>query len=170
MIRIAKTTLVVFAIVASTALLSKASDGAETRVVKMDAAEQGLYQLTYLKDGKCDVKVSIYDGENNKLFSEKLSQKKSFTKSYDISSLEKGVYTFEVEDEQGVVTKSVVYTPSVLKASVKKNTEGKAEVVVVGTKMDPVIVNFYDASYNLVYGDYISNDKSFSRVYDLSGG
>jgi len=163
--RIARTTLAVAAIVVGMAAGAKAQE----KTVKLDPISKDLYQLTYLKDGSCNVRVEVLDDKGIVLHTESISQKKSFTKPYSFQNLNNGEYSFKVIDEDGVYVTKIKRTEDLnMVASIKKVSDEKAKVIVEGEFMGPVSVNIFDSRNTLVFDDYIDHEAGFSRVYDLS--
>lgn len=46
--------------------------------------------------------------------------------------------------------------------------EGLFKLLVKGSKIEPIEVKIYDSSKNLIAKDFIDNDKSFTKMYNLS--
>lgn len=164
------TLLVLLGIVLGSASFAAKTDGKDVLVKSTDS---GKVELTYLSEGKCRVKVNIYDQSGSKVFADAISNPQSFKKSYDLSKLPAGQYEFEIIDSKKVVVEKVeiadVATSSkILKATVLKENDDKFKVLVHGKIADPVAVNIYDKQGKLVYGDFIDHTTSFTKVYDLS--
>jgi hypothetical protein len=53
---------------------------------------------------------------------------------------------------------------------VKITDEGECifKLMVKGTKIEPIEVKIFDSSKNLIAKDFIDNDKSFTKMYNLS--
>jgi hypothetical protein len=163
--RTAKTTLAAAAIVAGTVFGAKAQE----KSVRLDPVGENLYQLTYIKEGKCNVMVEILNQDGRELYSERIKQKNSFVKPYSFENLEDGAFSFKVTDDQGIYVTTIKRTDEVnMVANIRKIDEEKAKVMVRGEFMAPVSVYIYDRYNALVFDDYIDHEASFSRVYDLS--
>lgn len=163
--RLTKTTLVALAIVAGTT----AGAVAQKKYVRLDPISRDLYRLTYFNKSDFQVRVEVIDENNNKLLSEQIRRKKSFTKPYNFQNLKYGEYSFKVIDAEGEYVTTVKRTDEVyMAASIKKIEEDKAKVIVKGEFMGPVSVNIYDRNDVLVFDDYIDHERGFSKVYDLS--
>lgn len=165
MTRFTKTTLVALAIVAGTTAGVKA----QNKTVRLDPISKDVYRFTYLDDGPCHLKVEVFDEEGHQLLSENINQKKSFTKPYSFQNLRLGEYAFKVTDDDGEYVTRIKRTDEVtMVASIKKFENEKAKIIVKGDVMGPVTVNIYDENDVLVFDDYIDEENSFSKVYDLS--
>ena len=163
--RFTKTTLVALAIVAGTT----AGADAQKKWLRLDPVSKDLYRFTYLNDGTCNVKVEVIDANGEKLLSEHINRKKSFTKPYDFTNLDFGEYSFKVIDSDGeYVTKIKRSNDVYMVANIKKVDEDKAKVIVRGEFMGPVSVNIFGRNDVLVFDDFIDHKKSFFRIYDLS--
>ena len=163
-------TTAVLGIVLSTA--SFASTGKDAKDVSVEKKDEKV-ELTYLSEGEAKVKVNIYNQRGAIVYSEVIKHPKSFSKSYDLSKLPKGEYEFEIVDSRKVVSEKVTLSSAknaekFLKADVSMTEEGKYSLVVIGEVVKPIQVNIYNARGILLYGDYISVEKSFTRSYDLT--
>ena len=161
------TTLTVLGIVlGTTAFAFKTVD---YRDVKVKSLAERKVELTYLSDGKCHVKVNIYDAKGSKIFTDYVNNSKSFSKAYDLSYLPEGEYSFEIIDQDKVVVEKVkIFDLNSARAEIKREADNKFNVAVKGKITEPVAINIYDKFGRLVYGDLIDHGSSFSRTYDLS--
>ena len=163
--RIARTTLAVAAIVAGMAAGAKA----QQKSVKLDPVDKDLYQLTYVNKGTCNVKVEVLDQDGTLLHAENIKHKKSFTKPYNFQNLSHGEFSFKVTDDEGEYVAKINRSEDVnMVATIRKIEGGKAKVIVKGDFMSPVSVKILNKRNDLVFGDYIDHESSFSRIYDLS--
>lgn len=171
--KFAKTTTVLFALIATVALSVFAREGLSgKKVVKLTPESNAQYKLTYLNKGNCNVVVKILNNNGSEIFSENIQSNKSFTKPYNLKGLSKGEYTFKVIDADGMTSKTIQLPASTSKESVsaqiKKSDDDKFEVTVLGERLHPVFVNIYDCQGERIFGDYIDLSKSFTKTYDLS--
>ncbi|MCG8307262.1 MAG: hypothetical protein MI975_07695 [Cytophagales bacterium] len=163
--QLTKTTLVVLAIVAGTT----AGAIAQKKFVRLDPVTKDLYRLTYINKGECQVRVEVIDESGTKLFSERIKQKKSFTKPYSFQNLNLGEYSFKVIDSDGEYVTKIKRTEEVyMVADIKKIEDEKAKITVRGEFMGPVSVNIFNRNDVLIFDDYIDQEKGFEKVYDLS--
>lgn len=163
--RTTKTTLAVFAIVAGISI----GAFAQKKTVRLDPVSKDLYRLTYIHQGKCNLKVEVVDANGKKLLSEQIDQKKSFTKPYSFKNLEQGEYSFVVTDNEGVYVSKINRNSDYnMTADIRLLDDDKAKVIVKGSFMEPVYVNILDKHGLLIFDDYIEHERSFSKVYDLS--
>lgn len=163
--RFTKTTLVALAIVAGTT----AGALAQLKSVRLDPVKKDLYKLTYLNEGDCNVQVEVIDESGTKLFSERISKNKSFTKPYSFRNLQLGEYSFIVIDADGEYITKIKRTDDVyIAAQIKNIDDEKAKIIVRGKLMSPVYVNIFDSNDVKVYDDFIDRERGFSKVYNLS--
>ena len=163
--RFTKTTMVALAIVAGTT----AGAFAQKKWIRPDPVTKDLYRFTYLNDGTCYVKVEVIDAHEEKLLSEQIIQKKSFTKPYIFTDLDFGEYSFNVTAADGeYVTKIKRSNDVYMVANIKKVDEDKAKVIVKGEFMSQVSLNIFDKNNVLIFDDYIDRERAFSKIYDLS--
>lgn len=163
--RFTKTTLVALAIVAGTT----AGALAQQKSIRLDPVSKDLYRLTYLKEGRCQIKVEVVDEKGTKLLTEQIDQRKSFTKPYNFKNLDFGEYSFKVIDAEGEYVTKIKRTDEVyMVAAILKKGSEKAKVIVKGEIMSPVSVNIFDRFGVLLFNDYIDRERGFSKLYDLS--
>ncbi len=163
--KVTKTTLAIAAIVVGMAFGVKAQE----KSVRLDPVSKDLYRLTYLSQGKSDVKVEIIDEEGEILHSEQIKLRNSFTKSFNFQDLQFGEYSVKLTDQEGEYITKINRSEDVyMIATIKPLEEDKAKVIVRGEFMGPVYVNIYDGKRVLVFDDYIDMESSFSKIYDLS--
>jgi hypothetical protein len=141
------------------------------KVIKVMPAGENRYELIYFKEGPCQVKVNIYDARGNRVISEQLKKQRSFKRIYDFKELAYGQYQFEVIDQDGILSKKIVYSAPVTPAAevfISKKDHEVFEVLVKGEKIDPIKVMIYDHNNVLIHEDHIERNKSFVKRYDLS--
>lgn len=162
---ITKTTLAIAAIVVGMATGTKAQE----KSVRLDPVTKDLYRLTYMNQGQSNVQIEVIDAKGKLLHSEQIKQRNSFTKSFGFQNLKLGEFSFKVTDSEGTYVTKINRTDDVhMVASIREVEEDKAKVIVRGEFMGPVYVNIYDGDKVLVFDDFIDQEASFSKVYDLS--
>jgi hypothetical protein len=70
-----------------------------SRVEVVATQKASVYNLFYASEREGAVKVTIYDGQGNHLYTDYIRNAKSFKKSYDFSGLGSGTYRVEVVGE-----------------------------------------------------------------------
>lgn len=170
-----KTTTLLFALVLGISAVfadgADEKDANELRVKILPGASKQVYKLMYLSEEKGMVKVNFYDSKGKKIFTDKVYNKYGFLRPYSFESLPEGNYTIELIDPKGTVSREITYISSAT-ASMDVDLEPAADkayqLKVVGNSIEPVLVKIYDQRYELVTEDYIDNEKSFTKVYNLS--
>ena len=83
-------------------------------VVKTNATS---YKLIYKGDLASNVKVKIYDGKNQLVFSETIKKSSGFARPYNFSSLADGEYTIRIDNGSKWLTETVDYRNSDAKST-----------------------------------------------------
>ncbi len=168
--------MVLLMVALGTPTLTTARDGMysiDKKVVKVTPVSESKYSLTYLKNGSCQVQVSIQNVSGKEVLSDMIKTRRSFKKIYDFKGLPNGLYSFILTDEDGTITKKITYNYGELNPVAEVITfeeEEKVKVTVKsnGRTLEPVSINIYDSKNELIFGDYVDLGKSFSRKYDVS--
>jgi hypothetical protein len=123
------------------------------------------------------VSISILDGDEHVLYSEKVSNVKSFTKKFNLWKLQEGFYTLKVAQSKfktvqpfEVTSKNVIVDESVKKVNFEpifKFKDSKLEVNAPLSEND-VIVSIMDKAGIEVFSEVNKNTLSFRKRYDLS--
>jgi hypothetical protein len=165
-----KTMFLFVSVLCMTSFAAFAEEGLSDRVVKIKNASREKVMLTYLRDGKSKVHVKIRDEAGNEIFRDVIRSGKSFEKLYNVASLVEGKYTFEVSDDLGIVSESFlnVNKRSNVVAEVVRDEADKYRVEVKGNSVPAVFINIFDRRGQLVFSDYVSESRSFTKSYDLS--
>ena len=160
-----KTTILAFAIVTVASMHAIA----QNESVKLKPVNQDTYQLTYLKQCPCDVKIEIIDQKGRRLFSENIRQDRPFVKPYNFRKLKDNEFDFKVIDKDGAFTRKIKRTEEVsMVAGITSLPNKRAKVIVEGDIMAPVYVKLYDRYGILIFEDFINRERGFSRIYDLT--
>lgn len=150
---------------------AKEKDAAELRIKILPGATEQVYKLMYLSEEKGLVKINFYDEKGKKIFTDRVFNKYGFLRPYSFEALPEGNYTIETIDAKGVVTREVAYINDAtadLEVELSPEAEKAYKLSVKGSTIDPVLVKIYDQWYGLITEDYIENDKSFTKTYNLS--
>jgi flagellar hook assembly protein FlgD len=142
---------------------------ADAKVVKSGST----FTVSYVRAEESSVKVSIYNADNKRVFSETIHRISSFTRPYNFADLPEGKYTIEISDGNSKVTEHVEYRHEAARADkyVKwtpvTNSDSKFMLAVSNTGKDLIIVNFYNASGELLFSKAEKIDGNFAKVYNL---
>lgn len=144
------------------------------------AKEEKAFVLSIKSQGQGKAKIKFLDENQNILFSSKIDPTKLFEKKFNLSSLEVGKYTLQVEDElkttlQPVAinydgidinydSRQVVYKPQL------KYNEVKEQLFVnwLINENANFQLDIYDNDLNLLYSHTIKDVFNINKVYTLS--
>lgn len=129
------------------------------------------FKLVYVSETDSPITIKILDEEGELVSVDKIKNRSAFSKTYDFEKLSPGVYTFQVENEEGTGKQNVVYNPNKqnLNLLVFDGKDSKFDVIVAG--FDPrkeVTIRIYGEDGKLVKEDEIKAHRNFTRTYDLS--
>lgn len=169
-----KTSLLLMVLALCTAVLANTIEtkvGESSRFTVLSKSDPDKFNLVYVSEIESRVTIKILDENGNLVGFDIVKGKKSFSKTYDFGKLEKGRYTFEIENTEGSGSQPVIYDPyrQKLNMVVSSLEESKYKVMVAGFNPDnKVTIRIYDSKGKLVKEDKIKTHRNFSRTYDLS--
>jgi hypothetical protein len=154
-------------------LLSTAVAIADTPGVKVISTSAGdVFTLYYQTPSSGSVKVSIFNRNNQTVFSEIINEQGSFTRPYNFSQLPKGEYKLVVVDKSGKHEQVIKYGVDIKKTYIKVAEINKQEsrfVLNVGTVAEETVtVRIYDNAKGLVHEQEIAVDGNYGLIYNLS--
>jgi hypothetical protein len=137
-------------------------------VIKKDAST---FRLIYKSETQSDVRVSIYNDNDQLVYSEKVNNTDGFTRPYNLENLGEGDYTIAIEDGSKRQVEKVSYrAPKITKAlNVVKmaSAEGKYLVLAAGQGNELITVSIFDGEHNLIHRSLESTKGNFSKLYNL---
>src|SRR5690349_14739491 len=142
---------------------------ANAKVVKSGST----FTVSYVRAEESSVKVSIYNDDNKKVFSETIHKISSFSRPYNFADLPEGAYTIEISDGNAKISETVEYrretktSDKYVKWTPVSNSDTKFMLAVSNTGKDAIAVNFYDESGTLLFTANEKIDGNFAKVYDL---
>ncbi|MDN4165492.1 hypothetical protein QWY31_08270 [Cytophagales bacterium LB-30] len=135
-----------------------------------NATQDGIVKLAYVSSESQSVKVSIYNQENELIFSERITEE-SFVRPYNLSDAGEGTYTVVVEDKNGKNASEVVYKKTALASVVHLQNvypeEGKVFLRINNLDNDDFTVKVYNNN-KLVHKQTIEDQTQWGQVYDVS--
>jgi flagellar hook assembly protein FlgD len=147
---------------------SKAAAASGTALIKKDA---NTFRLIYKAEKQSNVRVSIYDANDQLVYSEKVNNTDGFTRPYNFENLGEGDYTIAIENGSKKQIEKVSYhapkvtkTLNVIKMS---SDEGKYFVMAAGQGEEQITVSVFDGEHNLVHKSIEATDGNFSKIYNL---
>jgi len=151
-------------LVSTLAFASGPGDGSKRSGLAVVKKNETTFNLFYQRAGLSDVRVSLLDAKGNQVFSESIKKTRGFNRPYNFSSMEKGEYTFMVEDGNGKQTHNFVYSdsPSPRVASVVKLDDHRY-ILSVSEKL------FSGKMYVKIYGgSKLIHDQSYKITGDFA--
>jgi len=147
------------------------NDG-ETSKFKIVAKSDVKFDFIYVAEAVSEVCVTIYDANGNQISCKTENDIKSFRRTYDFSKLDPGKYKVVVRNADGTSNEVINYKvkKAVLQTFVTRIPNSKSVKVHVGAfnPQKAVTVNIYNQNNKLIHTEDIKNNRSFSKVYNLS--
>ena len=129
------------------------------------------FKVFYKGASRADVKVSIYNSNDQLVFKETLKKVDGFARPYNFASLPEGAYTIEVFDGHSTVTETVSHgDPAPRRQAHVTNVSGAAGkylLMVPNKTPDVITVSIYDTNHNLLYSGREVIESDFAKVYNL---
>jgi len=148
---------------------------ANTTPIKMlvvSDATRGVYKVVYRNAESGKVKVSIYTGSHELVFSETIANVESFVRPYNFSNLSQGAYTIVVEDKNGKTEEKVSYyfkkVQSIVEVTKIANEANKYLLSVENKDADLIDVKILDAESNILHQQSMTVNGKFSVIYNLT--
>jgi len=148
---------------------------ANTTPIKMlvvSDATRGVYKVVYRNAESGKVKVSIYTGSHELVFSETIANVESFVRPYNFSNLSQGAYTIVVEDKNGKTEEKVDYFFKKVESEVEvtkiANESNKYLLSVENRETDLIQVRIIDQNSNLLHEQSMTVNGKFSVIYNLN--
>ena len=153
---------------------SFAQDSLENKATFFQTSNSDVYRLAVDTPEKSKTDVSIYNERGKKVFSDRISKRSSFTRTYNFNQFPIGVYTIEVEKDGQSLKQNLAhfkdsknYQP--FYADLNQSSEsGKVDLEVVGADSRVVEVIIKDTDGKTIYVDEVSGVMGFKRTYDLT--
>ena len=145
--------------------------GESSKFSVLSKSDPDKFNVVYVSEIDSPVTIKILD-ENGELVSlDVIKNRKSFSKTYDFEALEKGRYTFEIENAEGSGSQPVIYDPyrQNLNMMVSSPEDNKYKVMVAGFNPEKVVtIRIYNSKGVMVEEDEIKTHRNFTRTYDLA--
>jgi len=128
-----------------------------------------IYKVAYSRPLQTLVRVTILDETGNRVFSEKVISRGSFTRPYNLSLLPKGNYKICVSDDLGEYTKILRHGSGDWVAHIAKlNSEGNKYLIAIPKQdQDEVSIEIYDNKSELLFSESQTADIDFAKIFDL---
>ncbi|HYG17903.1 MAG TPA: hypothetical protein VD816_03200 [Ohtaekwangia sp.] len=146
--------------------LNEPSPAAGAGVMRKGATFKVFYKAATLSD----VKVSIYNSNDELVFKEILKKVDGFARPYNFSTLPEGTYTIEISDGRSTITETVNHGNPVARRHAHVTNlgqDGKFLLMVPNKTPDIITVSIFDENHNLLYSGREVIDGDFAKVYNL---
>jgi hypothetical protein len=169
-----KKTILLFVVLAytSTVMLAGTVDDPEK---SSDAAviigRNGQVKVFYKGNEVNTVTISIYDENNNVMFTEKIKGRNQFIRPYNLSELAKGNYRIVVNDKQTTITQPYSnYSKKSLTAHIQKIKQSESSFLL--TVSDPaaeeVQIDVVNESGKVLMSHKLNGKGQFAQLYKLN--
>ncbi|MBS1682526.1 MAG: T9SS type A sorting domain-containing protein [Bacteroidetes bacterium] len=156
------------------AFAAMAMAAVEPTVAVVSGSSKNVFKVVYKSELSTKVKVTIFNSDGKKVFTEEINNEKSFARPYNFSSLPEGEYVIEIEDELGKKSEKINYTlapknqPTSLMA-VRKLTNFSSKYLITASAKgeSKVNVSVYDTNGELLHSETHVANGNFGIVYSL---
>jgi hypothetical protein len=167
-----KNLLMVAGVLFSTVMFASGiNDPSVSRVRVLNREGSSTYQLIYKPALATKVSITIFDANDQLVFSETLRRTEGFSRPYNFSGLAEGDYTIRVKDITGEQIEKVNYRAGKVARLVnvlKLNDTDKYLVTIAGKGEERFSLKIYDEAGKLIHNETNVIYNSFGQVYDLS--
>jgi len=123
--------------------------------------------------------LTIKDANGTILHSEEILKKGTLVKTFNLSELENGIYTLELEKDFQIVVKSVkvnnrnvtflVEAEKLIFKPIVRNKENKLMITKIAFDEEPLKISIYYKN-EIIYSETLEGGKILNRVYSLDKG
>lgn len=132
---------------------------------------ESTFRVIYKSEKEANVRVTIYNDQDELVYSEKVNNTDGFTRPYNLENLGEGDYTIAIEDGTRKQIEKISYrAPKVTKSlSVLKlkSEEGKFLVMAAGQGNELITVSIYDGESNLIHRSFEATKGDFSKLFNV---
>lgn len=166
-----RVSLILAGVVLSTFGWARGADkpmGSSVAVIKVEGSS--LFKLLYKSEKTQTVKVSLFDEKGKAIFHETLKNKNGFVRPYNFSGVDEGLYTIQVQDENGTTVEKINYVSvkGEMLVDVKKLSEQDKYILrIASSGKENVTISVYDRDSKLLHSETQVVDKGFAQVYNM---
>ena len=135
--------------------------------VKIVTIEEGVYQLIYEQTEPAKFDLKIVNERGELVFEEKMYRISGFTKKYDLRSMVKGKYTFQIKENNTKIEKKINFNLETEASISRIGKTDKVRLSLSDTK-SKVSINIYDAKDRLILKETVQKGTNYFKIYDLS--
>ncbi len=134
-----------------------------------------IFKLFYKAESTEDVRVTIYNSDNEPVFKETLRQTEGFMRPYNLNKLEEGEYRLDIADKNGVESKSLHHfaekSKSLITVIQLLETPEKF-LLTIGKKesAEMIGVRIFNERNEVIYEQSERVQGDFSKVYNIKKG
>ncbi len=129
------------------------------------------YKLIYKSEEVTDIKVKIFNSNNEEIFSEVIKKSSGFARPYNFDNLPEGVYTIRIDNGSNWLTETIDYRPSQIdkNAHVVSLKDGKYLLSLVGQNESPekFEVDIFNDKGERLHSETISVSGNFAQLFNL---
>lgn len=147
-----------------------AQESASPKFVVVNQGNPAIYKVVYNNPGATRVKMNVYKGTGEKVYSESVNVD-GFVRSLNFKSMTTGVYTVEMSDNTGKYAQKVNYVhakPSNIHVARIAKDSNKYLLSVANEANAEINVRILDGDNNLVHTQSLAVNGSVGLVYDLA--
>jgi hypothetical protein len=160
------------ALIIACVMMSFAAVAATPVSMTVTATSANVFKISYRAEVAENVKISIYDNNNQLVFVEVLSNVASFVRPYNFTEMSEGQYTIVVANKNGKQAEKVIYTAnkieSFISVSEVANAENKYMLNVTNNGSEDVFVRIFNNENTLVHEQSVKVTGSFGLIYNLN--
>lgn len=160
------------ALIVACVMMSVAAVAATPATMTVTSTSANVFKISYKAEAAENVKISIYDGNNQLVFVEVLSNVASFVRPYNFTEMSEGQYTIVVANKNGKQAEKVTYiankVESFISVSEVANAENKYMLNVTNNGSEDVFVRIFNNENTLVHEQSVKVTGSFGLIYNLN--
>ena len=153
---------------------SYAQGNLDNQAAFFQTSNSNVYRLMVDSPEKSKTALNIYNEKGKKVYSDIVSKRNSFTKTYNFNEFPIGVYKLEIEKDGQTLEQTLEhfddpknYRP--FYADLQQSyDQDKVDLQVVGADSRVVEVVIKDTNGKTIYVDEVSGVMGFKRTYDLT--
>ncbi|GHN01192.1 hypothetical protein WSM22_26810 [Cytophagales bacterium WSM2-2] len=132
-----------------------------------------IFKVVYKSEATSKVSISIFDKNDEMVFTETINDLNEFIRPYNFSSLPEGEYTIEVKDNTGKKVEKVKYSQGTIESiiAVRKLTSvsNKYMLTSVNKGLNVLTISIFNEDGDLLHNETRMVDGNFGVVYSLTG-
>jgi hypothetical protein len=165
------TSLVVLLIVIGTTAFASSGPLGENSTFKIIPKTDKKFELVYVSSEVSDVRIYIIDQDGSTVETNIVKDATKFRRTFDFNQMGPGKYSVIVKNTEGTAREEIYHPPykTKLQTFVAKVPNSKSLKLHVGdfNNEEPVHVKIYNEKNEVIHKDKITNEKAFSKIYNL---